>query len=193
MKKKMLIAALLAILTVLTAFGCGTKPVAPNNTVAPSETENAADHYGKPFDEGFDMALVIGGKTYPIRIDSAEVIAALGEDYEYSEAISCVYEGYDKTFTYDGLVLSTVPVDGEDVIEMYSVYSADYKTPRNITIGATREEVVAAYGEAFFDDGYYVTYTKSGDPSNIAEMRIQFFFENDVLKEFFIYSPSYSN
>lgn len=190
--KKSIVFISLIMIVLLALAACGEKPKTPEATEA-AETQQAQDFMGKPFDEAFDMALVINGKTYPVRVDSAEVLSVLGEGYQYDEAISCVYEGYDKNFTYDGVTVSTVPVDGKDVIEMFSVYSADYKTPRNITIGATREEVVAAYGEGFFDDGYYVTYTKSGDPANISEMRIQFRFENDVLTEFFIYSPSYSN
>lgn len=179
-----LIALILALACAAALVGCKTEP---------KSDEKPVDMTGKPFRNDFDMALVIGGKTYPVRVDSKEVLEALGSDYKYAETISCVYEGYDKTFTYEGIVVSTVPVDDKDVIEMFSVTGGDYKTTRGIGIGASREEVVKAYGENFFDDGWYVTYTESGDPEKISEMRIQFRFVDDVLTEFYVYSPSYSD
>lgn len=159
----------------------------------PAETEKTGeDMTGKPFSNDFDMAVVIDGKTYPVRVDSAEVLSALGTDCKEDQTISCVYDGYDKTFTYEGITVSTVPVDGKDIIEMFTITGPAYATTRNITVGASREEVIAAYGEKYFDDGY-LTYTESGTDADISEMRIQFEFEGDTVSNIFIYSPSYSN
>ena len=161
-----------------------------------AETQNVTgytgDIMGKPFDNDSDMAVVIDGKWYPVRVDSAEVLSVLGDDCKKDETISCVYDGYDKTFTYDGIVVSTVPDGGVDIVEMFTITGGDYTTTRNIGVGATRDEVIAAYGENYWDDGY-LTYTESGDENNISEMRIQFLLENDVVTEINIYSPSYSN
>ena len=179
---KKLVSALLALAlaaSLLLAFcGCGGKA----SGIAP----------GMAFDEAKDMAVVIDGKTYPVRVDSADVLSVLGDDCVKDEVISCVYDGYDKTFEYEGIIVSTVPVDGKDVIEMFTITGPEYKTTRGITVGATREEVTEAYGENYWDDGY-VNYTESGDPSNISEMRIQFLFDGDTVEEIYIYSPSYSN
>lgn len=182
---------LVKFISLILAFACIAALVGCNTENKP--VDEPVDMTGKPFDNKFDMAVVIGGKTYPVRVDSKDVLAALGDDYKYAETISCVYEGYDKTFTYDGIVVSTVPVDDADVIEMFSVTGGDYKTTRGVGIGATREEVVKAYGDNFFDDGWYVTYTESGKPENISEMRIQFRFVDDILTEYYVYSPSYSD
>lgn len=179
-----IISIMLCLLLCAAFFGCKKED-------KPAETPE--DLTGKPFSNSVDMGVVIDGTAYMVRVDSAEVLSKLGEGYKYAETISCVYEGYDKTFTYDGIVVSTVPVDGKDVVEMFSVTGGDYKTVRGVGIGATREEVIKAYGEKFFDDGYYVTYTESGDPENISEMRIQFRFVDDILTEYYVYSPSYSN
>ena len=116
----------------------------------------------------------------------------LGDGYEYGETVSCVYEGYDKTYTYPDIVVSTVPDGDTDIIEMFTINGKSASTTRNITVGATKEEVIAAYGDNYWDDGY-MNYTESGDENNISEMRIQFELENDVVKHIFIYSPSYSN
>ena len=213
MKKSFIAIALILVLAAVCFAACGGESGAPANTQAPADvteapadvteapadvtdapagTEQTADFMGKPFSNDFDMAVMIGGKAYPVRVDSAEVLSVLGDDCEKDEQISCVYDGMDKTFTYDGIIVSTVPVDGKDVIEMFTITSADYSTTRNITVGASRDDVIAAYGENYWDDGY-VTYTESGDENNISEMRIQFLFEGDTVSEIYIYSPSYAN
>ena len=198
---KVMLTLALVILMALALVACAPKadpdPKPADVTEAPTEPADnteaaAADHKGEPFSNAFDMAVIINGKTYPVRVDSAEVLAALGDGYEYGETVSCVYDGYDKTFTYDGIVVSTVPVDGKDVIEMFTITGPAYTTTRNITVGATRDEVIEAYGENYFADGY-LTYTESGSEENISEMRIQFLFDDDTLSEIYIYSPSYSN
>ena len=200
-KLRNIIAFVLVLSMALALSACGTEntPKTPDNTES-AVTEptkepdggSTADFAGKPFTNDFDMAVIIDGKTYPVRVDSAEVLAALGDNCEKDETISCVYDGYDKKFTYDGIIVSTVPVDGKDVIEMFTITGPAYTTTRNITIGATRDEVIAAYGEKYFDDGY-LTYTESGTDEDISEMRIQFAFEGDAVSEIYVYSPSYSN
>ena len=149
---------------------------------------------GAPFSDKADMAAVINGVTYPVRVDSASVLAALGNDYDYDEVVSCVYEGYDKTFEYEDIRISTVPYDNADIIEMITITGGDHSTTRGIKVGASRQDVIKAYGENFTsDDGYYLVYTENGDPDDPASMRIMFKMDGDTVEEICIYSPSYSN
>lgn len=183
MKKVVRTISVLLVLAMLAAFAaCGSDP----------KKEEPEDLAGKPFNNELDMAVVINGKKYPVRVDSKQILADLGDGYEYGETVSCVYEGYDKTYTYPDIVVSTVPDGDTDIIEMFTINGKSASTTRNITVGATKEEVIAAYGDNYWDDGY-MNYTESGDENNISEMRIQFELENDVVKHIFIYSPSYSN
>ena len=69
MKKWIVISALLALLLA----GCGGK-------AAP-----------------VDPALTIDGVTFTPESAVADVLETLGEAYEYYEALSCVYDGMDKT------------------------------------------------------------------------------------------------
>lgn len=137
-----------------------------------------------------DLGISLNGKIYYLREDSAEALAALGDDYTYSEMVSCVYDGKDKTYTYSGITVNTVPVDGKDVIEMFTITDAAYTTLRGVTVGATREEVIAAYGEEFFDDGW-LNYTMSNDQTDVQAERIQFEMDGDTVSAIYIYSPSY--
>ncbi len=169
-----LLAASALLMAVLFSVGCGTG--------TPQKSQG--------YDEKSDLCLAIDGVKYDIRTDSAPLLAALGDDYEFSEQISCIYEGMDKSFTYDGLTISTVPVDGKDIIEMFTITNDKYKTERGITVGASLEDVIAAYGDRYFDDGY-ITYTASNDMTKISEPRIQFYMLDGSVKEIYIYSPSY--
>lgn len=137
-----------------------------------------------------DLGIETGGNTYYLREDSAELLSALGDGYEYSEVVSCVYDGKDKTYEYPGLTVGTVPVDGRDVTEVITLKDGTYATLRGAKVGDTTDEVKALYGDGWFDDGY-LTYSLSGDKTDIHSERIQFEYANDVVTRIFIYSPSY--
>ena len=46
-----------------------------------------------------DLGIALDGEVYYLREDSAPLLAALGNEFEYSEMVSCVYDGKDKTYT----------------------------------------------------------------------------------------------
>lgn len=185
MKKNLVISALLISVMLLAAFaGCSGSKQGESQQIAP----------GSAFNDKADMAVVINGVTYPVRVDSANVLSALGNDYDYDETVSCVYEGYDKTFQFEDIRVSTVPVDNVDIIEMFTLTGGDYSTTRGLKVGASRQDVVAAYGDRFTsDDGYYLVYTQNGDPNDYSAMRIMFKMNGDTVEEICIYSPSYTN
>ena len=151
---------------------------------------------GSAFKDAQDMAVVINGVTYPVRVDSKAVLEALGgiDSCEYEETVSCVYKGYDKSFDFGDIRVSTVPVDDVDIIEMFTLRGGDYATPRGIKVGDPRQKMIEAYGEScMMDDGYYVTYTANGDPNDFSAMRIMFKMNGDTIEEICVYSPSYTN
>ena len=137
-----------------------------------------------------DLGVSIGGKVYYLREDSAPVLKALGDDYEYSEMVSCVYDGKDKTYIYPGIIVNTVPVGGKDIIEMFTLTDATYTTLRGAKVGDAVSSLAGLYGEDYFDDGY-ITYSLTNDPVDIQAERIQFEPTGDVVGTIYIYSPSY--
>ena len=70
-----------------------------------------------------DLAIRIGDFTATPKTTMDDVRAAMGEEDDYAEAISCVYQGMDKTFTYDNVIFYTYP-DGEvdRLIALYKVH-----------------------------------------------------------------------
>lgn len=175
------------------------QPAAIADTPAPTTPSdvNADDAQSAPapdapagkFAQG-DLGVAISGKTYFLREDSAGLLAALGDGYEYSEIVSCVYEGMDKTYVFPGVKVNTVPVDGKDVIEMITLTDGTYATLRGVKVGQDKAALTAAYGEDYFDDGY-VTYSLTNKPEDIQAERIQFEFSGDAIATIYIYSPSY--
>ncbi len=94
-----------------------------------------------------DLVVVINGGelTFDMTMDS--VFELLGTDYEYSEAISCAYDGMDKTFEYSDLVIYSWP-DGEtDRVSEFLIFSDVCTTARGITVGSSLDDVIAAYGQ----------------------------------------------
>ncbi len=138
-----------------------------------------------------DLGVAVDGDSYYLREDSAPLIEALGDGYEYSAQVSCVYDGEDKVFAYPaGIAVSTVPVDGKDVVELITLTTNAYETLRGAKVGDSLEDVKSLYGDAYFDDGY-LTYSLTNDAADIRAERIQFEYAGDVVTRIFIYSPSY--
>ena len=94
-----------------------------------------------------DFVVVIGGGelTFDMTMDS--VFELLGTEYEYSEAISCAYDGMDKTFAYSDIEVYSWP-DGEiDRVSEFLILSDICTTARGITVGSTLDNVISAYGQ----------------------------------------------
>ncbi len=99
------------------------------------------------------------------------IIEALGDGYTYFEAPSCAYEGMDKVYTYNSIVVRSYTRDGEDFIAAVELKDDTVATAEGIRIGSTEDEVRAAYGE----DGVAGT---SGIEYTLGDSFISFIFEN---------------
>ena len=102
----------------------------------------------------------------------------LGEPVKYTEAASCYFDGMDKVFTYDGFEVRTYPAESGDFIQDLSISSDRFSTDKGITVGATVNEVVAAYGDNYVKTGNMYKYYEEGDKY------IYFFFLIVALKYF---------
>lgn len=85
--------------------------------------------------EPVEMALSVNGTEISGDTEVAVILDLLGDDYQYYEAISCVYEGMDKTYSYGDCVLYTYP-DGETdrLMELYC--TGGDVSAKGITFGA---------------------------------------------------------
>ena len=130
-----------------------------------------------------DLVLTVSGKEYHCRDNIQAVISHLGEDYQYAEGKSCDYDGLDKTFTFAQAEFYTNPLsEGDLVSEIYS-NSDTVSTSKGIQVGATKNDVTAAYGEPAEDDGYLMIYRLS---SEIGEPSLCFEMESGVVAAIFL-------
>lgn len=168
--KRILYGAVLFLMIVMAA-GCGEKPPPSSEVVAtqPGVTEDA-----KPLSEN-DLFFSIDGKAFRLDDSISLVTAALGTDYEYSETISCEYDGMDKIFTYDGVEFYTYPQGSDDFLHEVILITSKYKTARGIAVGDGKERVMAAYGEGYEDkDGIWVYQADAG--------ALWFYFTGDTVR-----------
>lgn len=137
-----------------------------------------------------DLLFTADGESFALWTDAAPLLEALGGDYEYKEAISCVYDGYDKTFDYGDVVVYTNPDGEKDLINEIIVYSGRYPTARGVAVGDTLAGVTAAYGDRYKDDGGIVTYILSGDSDDLASPRLLFDLTSGAVSYIDYYYPS---
>ena len=115
-----------------------------------------------------EPALTVSGTEITADTAVSDVVELLGEGYEYYEAISCVYEGMDKTYTYPDCVLYTYPDGATDhLMELYC--TGGDVSAKGVTFGASLEEIVEAFGEDYTEEGTMVIYAvEPADANNEA-------------------------
>ena len=107
MKKKILI---LAMVLNCFATACSSKEKPDDGKY--SENTNA-NEYVVTYDEA----------KVELDKDFETVKSKLGEPSEYAENKSCLYDGYDKTYTYEDLLVITYPINGQEKIASITVLS----------------------------------------------------------------------
>lgn len=105
-----------------------------------------------------DLSLTVNGAVLTTETPVQDMLASLGDDYTFAEAISCVYEGMDKTYDYGDWTIYTYP-DGEQdrLMELYCV-GGDVSTAGGITFGSGKNEIVARYGDGYVEAGSMLSY-----------------------------------
>ena len=111
---------------------------------------------------------------------SGEAIMALGEDctqyvrqyrcLSMSEGISCMGDGYDRTYDYGDYIVYTFADRAKtgDYVQEIDLVTDAYSTNAGIHVGSTREEVESAYGVSDNDqygssEGGYFAFLYDGD------------------------------
>ncbi len=90
------------------------------------------------------------------------IIESLGEYKSYFESESCAFEGLDKVYSYSGFKVNTYEEDGVDYI-LSVVFSNDtVENAEGITIGSSKDAVLAAYGDPTSETTSSLVYEKDG-------------------------------
>ncbi len=145
----------------------GTTQIAVADT---RDNDNPADEIGAK--EGFSFEY---GKTViPMNVDAAPIVKALGDPVEYFEAASCAFQGLDKQYYYQSFELGTYPQGGRDFVSYVNFQDDTVSTAQGIYLGSSLEELLAAYGEDYTQEGTAYVYKKG-------ESKLTFLVEEDTV------------
>jgi len=147
MKRQPILIAVILVMG-LSALLCGCANAAPAMAANGGASGFSAE----------DMFFPLDGKTYTVLTDAAPLLEALGDDFELYEAISCLFDGMDKSFDYGDVYITTYPIDGKDVIDEIILLGGAYPTAKGVKVGGSKADIEAAYGTGYELDGDILTY-----------------------------------
>ncbi len=187
MKKAVSLLMILALLLGCAACGSPKTGDAQNAAGSGQRTEEAAPSDG-PGEK--DAALIVNGSVVTPDMAVADVLAILGSEYSYEEAPSCIGDGLDGAYTFENAILYTYKdAQGERMTEL-SFSGGDVKTAGGIAIGASRDEVVALYGEPTGSFGKSISYELGAAGGQSASL--SFLIRDDAVAEISVSSGARS-
>lgn len=90
-----------------------------------------------------------GSVTITPGADMSSILSALGEYKSYDESTSCAFDGLDKVYTYSGFSIQTYPDGDKDYVYIITLTSDLVSTPEGVSVGSTKSDVIAAYGDGY--------------------------------------------
>ena len=139
---KNFLCALLFSALVLTS--CASEPV-DESTDRSSGLSTGGETSASVPEEFAGFALTVGDARL-LTGETADVPTLLGTPKETLQAPSCIHEGNDTVYYYDGLEVTTSPSAAGDFILTIQITSEDITTEEGIRFGSSLDEVKAACG-----------------------------------------------
>ena len=128
----------------------------------PLETETEPNETEEPqtADKGYICAFD-DGTTVELGAAAEAVLAALGAPLSVAEAPSCIHEGTDRIYSFNGFSITTSP-DGKGTDRIYEVaLTSDAVLLENgISIGSALDAVTAAFGTDYTEQFGVLQYIK---------------------------------
>lgn len=176
-----LLAAVLTAGCLLTACGgsddAGTSGNSNADTTTNQNTDQNVENEGQDAgsEEAYDgFSFVYKGTKIQLNAEAAPIIAALGESDSYFESESCAFQGLDKVYTYGSIVISTYPESEVDYINIIELKDDTVETEEGVYIGASMDDVTAAYGTPVKETDTSCIYVKGNS-------QLSFIFEGDAV------------
>ena len=89
-------------------------------------------------------------------------------------------------FTYEEATFYTNPMERGDTVSEIYTESADVTTSKGITVGATKDEVLAAYGDSAEDAGNMLIYRGDGQMGTSEGAALCFEMQGDTVAAIFL-------
>ena len=131
---------------------------------APAD-DGAADAAAAPAVKAAENEIAYNGALLSPGYDVAPILETLGDGYDYSENISCMFEdGMDKTYTYPDVTIYAYPVTADqDMILMVEVTTDQVSTARGVKLGDSLDSALLLYNDLLQSDGSGSYYTADID------------------------------
>ncbi len=165
---KKIIVTLLFVTLVLVSCSAGNTDSA--ETTVPTETAAQTAATTEAVTEATELLTVApfavefdGGKTVTLGAPAEDVIPALGDYTDMIEAPSCIHEGNDKVYFYDGFSVTTSPDgDGGEYVAQVEITSDTCTLANGIAIGSAKDDIIKAYGEDFTEQFGMMSFVLDG-------------------------------
>ncbi len=130
----------------------------PEKVNTSNELESTVTNVAKPLSDA-DFVINVNNGRFKCGDKSNKVFSVLGNDYQYAEAISCEYEGLDKTYSYNGIDVYTYPEGDADYVNEVIISRDIFATERGIKVGMSKAAVIEKYGSNFREIGKQIAYS----------------------------------
>lgn len=138
--------------------------------------------FGCEEDRVGEDAVKVNGNLLVLREDVSKALEVLGEPVNYSENKSCLYDGYDKSYEFDGVTIVTYPDGDVDRISSIRYSATDSENAFKINIGDTADRVLIRIGENRVTCNK-ICYIYENGVNGIA-----FYLDGDIITEIEIYN-----
>lgn len=182
--KKWIAVMLLTGMILMTGCGSSEKVIERDSTTNPvegSSQENNDDasatwKEGESTGDSVKKGYVFQYQDVKVSVDEnmKPILEKLGEPVSYFEAASCAFEGLDKIYTYNDFEIDTYPQGEEDYVSAIILKNDVITTAEGIYIGCSKNDVTAAYGTDYREEGSMFVYEKDG-------MKLCFLFDNEIV------------
>ena len=166
MKKIFVLMIAFAALALTACGGSGEK-----SSEASSQSQSTGDAY----------VFEYKGTKIAMNAQAAAIVEALGEPKNYVERPSCAFNGLDKEYNYGSFILYTYPMDDVDYVLQVVLMDDLVSTAEGISIGASRDQVTAAYGDGAKTVGTSPEYDKG-------DCQLTFVMDGDTVKSIQYYA-----
>ncbi len=166
---------LILLLSLLTSCGSEVSPASDTSSDTSSEVTTKVSETTEATPD--TTAQTVKAEPYTVELDCGVSIAIgsdadkalkaitdkLGDALDYMEAPSCVHEGSDKVYTFDGFTVSSSPdADSNEYIAELTFISDAVGFSNGIMIGSTDADIEAAFGSEFEENFGVRKYTLDG-------------------------------
>lgn len=170
---------LAALVFAASLAGCTTGDAPAGSTASAAETKAPQSASGSF--TAADLDFLYNGKAFKLGGAESALFGLIGEADSVDEAVSCLFDGFDKTYHYGFCDVFTFPAEdgsGNIVDEIYITGDA-YLAKDGVKTGSSKSDVEKAYGMAYYMDGDTVMVYNAENDSSKNELLPKLYFVLD--------------